>query len=56
VLEPGGAESSLELAGLHREVAGNLAWSGFTGDRSGTPQDRNVILPLRAPFPLGKLG
>ena len=56
VLEPGGAESSLELAGLHRELAGNLAWSAFTGDRSGRVEDRNVILPLRAPFPLGRLG
>ncbi len=55
-LEPGRAESSLELAGLHRELAGNVAWSGFTGDRSGGAQDRNVILPLRAPFPLRRLG
>lgn len=56
LLEPGGAETSLEMAGLHRELAGNLAWSGFTGDRSGTALDRNVILPLRAPFPLRVLG
>ncbi len=56
LLEPGGAETSLELAGLHRELAGNLAWSGFAGDRSGSARDRNVILPLRAPFSLRRLG
>lgn len=56
LIEPGAAETSLEMAGLHRELAGNLAWSGFTGDRSGTALDRNVILPLRAPFPLRVLG
>jgi metallophosphoesterase (TIGR03767 family) len=55
LLEPGGAESSLELAGLHRELAANLAWSGFAGDRSGTAEDRNVILPLAAPFSLRSL-
>ncbi|MDQ6918403.1 MAG: TIGR03767 family metallophosphoesterase [Candidatus Dormibacteraeota bacterium] len=56
LLERGSAESSLELAGLHRELAANLAWSGFTRDRSGSPQDRNVILPLRKPFPTGGPG
>jgi metallophosphoesterase (TIGR03767 family) len=55
LLEPGGAESSLELAGLHRELAGNLAWSGIAGDRSGTAQDWNVILLLPAPVPLLKI-
>jgi metallophosphoesterase (TIGR03767 family) len=55
-LEPGEAESSLEMAGLHRELAGNLAWSGFAGDRSGTVLDRNVLLPLPAPFPIGGPG
>ena len=54
LLEPGGAESGLELAGLHRELAGNLAWSGLAGDRSGTAQVRNVILLLPAPVPLPK--
>jgi hypothetical protein len=52
LLDPGGGETSLELAGLHRELAANLAWSGYAGDRSGTALDRNVILPLRAPVPL----
>jgi metallophosphoesterase (TIGR03767 family) len=47
---PGGVEA-LDLAGLHRELAGNTPWVGFASDRAGTPLDRNVILPLRAPFP-----
>jgi metallophosphoesterase (TIGR03767 family) len=39
-----------ELADLHRELSGNASFGGFTSDRAGTPLDRNVILPLRAPF------
>jgi metallophosphoesterase (TIGR03767 family) len=46
-------DSELEdLAGLHRELAGNVPVAGFASGRAGGPQDRNVILPLRAPFPL----
>jgi hypothetical protein len=41
-----------DLAGLHREIAGNVPWAGFDSRHSGTSADRNVILPLRAPFPL----
>jgi metallophosphoesterase (TIGR03767 family) len=48
-IQPGGGET-LDLAGLHRELAGNTPFVGFTCDRSGTPLDRNVILSLRAPF------
>ena len=44
-----------DLAGLHRELAGNVPVSGFASGRAGGPQDRNVILPLRAPFPLRTL-
>jgi metallophosphoesterase (TIGR03767 family) len=40
-----------ELASLHRELAGNAPAAGFGSGRAGTPVDRNVILPLRAPFP-----
>ena len=40
-----------ELADLHRELSGNAPFGGFTSGRAGTPLDRNVILPLRAPFP-----
>jgi metallophosphoesterase (TIGR03767 family) len=43
------------LAGLHRELAGNEPWRGFSsGDRvaSGAPSDRNVELRIPAPFPL----
>jgi metallophosphoesterase (TIGR03767 family) len=39
-----------ELADLHRELAGNAPFGGFASGRAGTPLDRNVILPLRAPF------
>ncbi len=41
-----------QLAGLHREIAGNVPWAGFDSHHAGTPSDRNVILPLRAPFSL----
>ena len=44
-----------DLAGLHRELAGNAPFAGFGSGRAGTPLDRNVILPLRAPFPLARL-
>ena len=38
------------LAGLHRELAANVPFNGFDSRRPGTPEDRNVILLLRAPF------
>jgi metallophosphoesterase (TIGR03767 family) len=44
-----------ELAALHRELAGNAPAAGFFSGRAGTPLDRNVILPLRAPFPIARL-
>lgn len=44
-----------ELAGLHRQLAGNVPWAGFDCGRDGTPGDRNVILLAPAPFPLGRL-
>jgi metallophosphoesterase (TIGR03767 family) len=44
-----------ELAALHRELAGNAPAAGFASGRAGTPLDRNVILPIRAPFPLERL-
>jgi metallophosphoesterase (TIGR03767 family) len=49
------AEAQLDrasLAGLHRELAGNVPWLGFDSSLAGTNLDRNVMLPLRAPFPL----
>jgi metallophosphoesterase (TIGR03767 family) len=50
-----GDEEPPDLAGLHRELAGNAPFAGFASSRAGGPQDRNVILPLQAPFPLGRL-
>jgi metallophosphoesterase (TIGR03767 family) len=44
-----------DLAGLHRELAGNVPYSGFASGRAGSSLDRNVILPLRAPFSLSRL-
>lgn len=44
-----------ELADLHRELAGNAPAAGFATGRAGDPGDRNVILPVRAPFPLSRL-
>jgi hypothetical protein len=38
------------LAGLHRELAGNVPRSGFDSSRPGTPADRNAILLLPRPF------
>lgn len=52
---PASAYTGLDLAALHRELAGNVPWAGFDSPLSGTPHDRNVVLPLRAPFPLHTL-
>jgi metallophosphoesterase (TIGR03767 family) len=38
------------LAGLHRELAGNVPLNGFDSFRPGTPADRNAVLLLPAPF------
>jgi metallophosphoesterase (TIGR03767 family) len=40
-----------ELGSIHRELAGNDPGAGFNSGRAGTPLDRNVILPVRSPFP-----
>lgn len=49
---PAAAYGSADLAGLHRQLAGNVPVAGFDSGRAGTPLDRNVILPVRAPFPV----
>ena len=48
-LDADGAVEPAQLAGLHRELAGNVPVAGFDSGRDGTPLDRNVILPLRWP-------
>ena len=52
---PAWAYTDGDLASLHRELAGNVPRAGFDSPLSGTPHDRNVVLPVRAPFPLGTL-
>jgi metallophosphoesterase (TIGR03767 family) len=48
-VDPGGAMTAAELAGLHRELAANDPFAGAASYRAGTPSDRNVILALPAP-------
>jgi len=45
-LDTGDAIEPAQLAGLHRELAGNVPVAGFESGRDGAPLDRNVILPL----------
>ena len=54
-LSPAVDSAEPNLATLHRELAGNAPFAGFAAGRAGSPQDRNVILALPAPFPLGGL-
>ncbi|MBI4941161.1 MAG: TIGR03767 family metallophosphoesterase [Actinobacteria bacterium] len=42
----------VDLAALHRELAANVPWAGLDSPLAGTVADRNVVLPIRAPFPL----
>jgi calcineurin-like phosphoesterase family protein len=43
-LDAGEAGDSAQMAGLHRELAGNVPAQGFGSLRSGSELDRNVIL------------
>jgi hypothetical protein len=45
----GGLDDLSGLAGLHRELAGNVPNNGFDSWRPGEPEDRNVILLLPKP-------
>ncbi len=40
------------LAGLHRELAANVPFAGPESPLAGSSADRNVVLRMRAPFPL----
>jgi metallophosphoesterase (TIGR03767 family) len=58
-LAPGGVLdgaglSTPQLAALHRELAANMPTVGVGSRLEGTPTDRNVVLPLRAPFDLSR--
>lgn len=59
-LAPGGVLdgaglTTRQLAALHRELAGNVPIAGFGSELEGLASDRNVILPLRAPFDLSRI-
>lgn len=47
--------SGADFASLHRELAANMPFAGIGSGRDGSPADRNVVLRLTAPFPLGTL-
>jgi len=49
-VDPGGAMTAAELAGLHRELAANDPLAGAGSYRYGTAADRNVLLAVPAPF------
>ncbi|MGD0834354.1 MAG: TIGR03767 family metallophosphoesterase [Candidatus Dormibacteria bacterium] len=48
--DPGGAETPLEMASLHRQLAANMPGAGFGSRLEGTPLDRNVIMMRRLGF------
>jgi metallophosphoesterase (TIGR03767 family) len=51
----GAAMTTPQLAALHRELAANMPTAGVGSRLEGLVPDRNVILPLRAPFDLPRL-
>lgn len=50
-----GPVDHVDLAALHRELAANVPWAGLDSPLAGERGDRNVVLPVRAPFPLRRL-
>jgi metallophosphoesterase (TIGR03767 family) len=59
-LAPGGVLdgaglSTRRLAALHRELAANMPGAGFGSRMEGQASDRNVVLPMLAPFDLSRL-
>jgi hypothetical protein len=53
--DPAAALRRSDLAGLHRELSANVPFAGLDSALAGDVLDRNVILTLPAPFPLGRL-
>ncbi|MGY1621603.1 TIGR03767 family metallophosphoesterase [Geodermatophilus sp. SYSU D00965] len=45
------ARAPSALASLHRELSANVPWAGLDAGLAGGPEDRNVELVLRSPFP-----
>ncbi|HEX2808395.1 MAG TPA: hypothetical protein VHN80_19705, partial [Kineosporiaceae bacterium] len=54
-LAPAASMGTSELASLHRELAANMPTAGVGSRLEGLAGDRNVVLPLRAPFDLRTL-
>jgi metallophosphoesterase (TIGR03767 family) len=51
----GSGLNTRQLAALHRELAANMPTAGVGSRLEGLVDDRNVVLPLRAPFDLSRL-
>jgi hypothetical protein len=51
----GASLTTAQLAALHRELAANVPLMGADSALAGLATDRNVVLPLRAPFDLTPL-
>jgi metallophosphoesterase (TIGR03767 family) len=51
---PEGGWRGRDLAGLQRELAANVPWAGAGSGRAGLATDRNVVLKVRAPFPIDR--
>ncbi len=49
-MDPGRAESSAEMAALHRQLAANVSWAGFGAGAAGDAGDRNAIMLRRLGF------
>jgi len=49
---PSGPSSVLRLASIARELAANDPQKGFSSSGPGKPEDRNVELVVKAPFPI----
>jgi metallophosphoesterase (TIGR03767 family) len=45
--DPALAQTSAEMAALHRQLAANLSWAGFGSGAEGTRLDRNAVLLRR---------
>jgi metallophosphoesterase (TIGR03767 family) len=49
-VDPGRAETTAEMAALHRQLAANVSWAGFGAGAAGDALDRNAIMLRRIGF------